>query len=426
MANQVVQNSGLPQRGRGRLQVNQYLQVEGYPEVFAAGDNCGLTWEEEGRQVLMPALVESALATGKTAATNIIASLAGKPLRPSRPKYHGLMVSVGRWWGVADIMGLRLVGFLAIAIKHLVNLHYLFGIGGFELIFGYLHHEFFGMREDYRSTPERQFTRQRPLFFLVPLRLYLGYMWLQEGITKLADGWWHTVMLGKSVMTELGGPAFTVDTTSGATLLELVGPNTPSWYQWFVEGIIYPNSLLFQRLVVITEIGLGLAFLLGFMTIVAAIVSIAMNINFLPVHRTSRLLVDLCIDSYARGCRRCLWPRLLFHPLLNAPMALLGAQQTHQPLPALRQGFQRISKKPSRNLPLAWLDSLHFNLHHNQRWSPVHHSDPGIGGFKMSGVITHQFPPLWKTSLLIGVPEGGINAIQSCRWSQRIVIAGDG
>ena len=281
MANQVVQNSGLPQRGRGRLQVNQYLQVEGYPEVFAAGDNCGLTWEEEGRQVLMPALVESALATGKTAATNIIASLAGKPLRPSRPKYHGLMVSVGRWWGVADIMGLRLVGFLAIAIKHLVNLHYLFGIGGFELIFGYLHHEFFGMRKDYRSTPERQFTRQRPLFFLVPLRLYLGYMWLQEGITKLADGWWHTVMLGKSVMTELGGPAFTVDTTSGATLLELVGPNTPSWYQWFVEGVIYPNSLLFQRLVVITEIGLGLAFLLGFMTIVAAIVSIAMNINFL-------------------------------------------------------------------------------------------------------------------------------------------------
>ena len=93
MANQVVQNSGLPQRGRGRLQVNQYLQVEGYPEVFAAGDNCGLTWEEEGRQVLMPALVESALATGKTAATNIIASLAGKPC--AHRARHGLMVSVG-------------------------------------------------------------------------------------------------------------------------------------------------------------------------------------------------------------------------------------------------------------------------------------------------------------------------------------------
>ena len=41
-----------------------------------------------------------------------------------------------------------------------------------------------------------------------------------------------------------------------------------------------PNALLFQKLIVITEIGLGLAFIFGFFTFIAAIVSIGMHINF--------------------------------------------------------------------------------------------------------------------------------------------------
>ena len=39
--------------------------------------------------------------------------------------------------------------------------------------------------------------------------------------------------------------------------------------------------MLFQKLVIITEIGLGLAFITGTFTFLAALVSIAMNINFL-------------------------------------------------------------------------------------------------------------------------------------------------
>ena len=41
-----------------------------------------------------------------------------------------------------------------------------------------------------------------------------------------------------------------------------------------------PNALFFQKLIVITEIGLGLAFIFGFFTFIAAIVSIGMHINF--------------------------------------------------------------------------------------------------------------------------------------------------
>ncbi len=285
VANRTIQDSGLKQSRRGRLAVNNYLQVDGHPDVLAAGDNCGLTWEEDGRPVEMPALVESALATGKTAALNVIAALRGTEMKRSRPKYHGLMVSVGRWWGVANIMEVSLVGILAIVMKHMVNLHYLFGIGGFELIIRYIRHEFLDMKAPFQNIAEVQFTRQRPLFFLVPLRLYLGYMWLEEGVKKVMEGWWNSVALGKAALSDpsLTGAsqAIPVDGVAGATLMELVGEHTPGWYAWIVENLIYPNALLFQRLVVLTEIGLGLAFLLGFMTVIAAAVSIGMNINFL-------------------------------------------------------------------------------------------------------------------------------------------------
>lgn len=285
VANQIVQESEFPQNKRGRIIVNDYLQIEGHPEVYAVGDNCGLQWEEDGSCVDMPALVESALQTGRTAASNIISDLRGKRMRISRPKYHGLMVSVGRWWGVADIMGVPLIGIFSILMKHLVNLHYLFGIAGFEQVFRYIRHEFLDMRLDYQSMLEVQFTRERPLFFLVPLRLYLGYMWFVEGLKKLSDGWWNNVSIGKAVLAvpEIIGmnQAVPVDVTSGATLMELVSPHTPWWYAWFVERFVYPNALLFQRFVVIVEIGLGLAFLLGFMTVIAAAISIGMNLNFL-------------------------------------------------------------------------------------------------------------------------------------------------
>ena len=41
-----------------------------------------------------------------------------------------------------------------------------------------------------------------------------------------------------------------------------------------------PNALFFQKLIVIVEIGLGIAFILGVFTFIAGLVSIGMHINF--------------------------------------------------------------------------------------------------------------------------------------------------
>lgn len=110
-----------------------------------------------------------------------------------------------------------------------------------------------------------------PTFLLVILRLYLGYMWLMSGIDKINNDWLKYNMLAGS----------NADATTGASIMQLVSEHTPGWYAWIVDTLIIPNAMLFQKLVIITEIGLGLAFITGTFTFLAALVSIAMNINFL-------------------------------------------------------------------------------------------------------------------------------------------------
>lgn len=273
-AGELSGKTGLELEKRGRVQVNEYQQTE-IDNVYCVGDMASG----------LPALVEAALQTAETAALNIVADIEDKEKRPINPKLHGTMVSIGRWWGVADLMGVHLTGILAIIIKHFVNLHYLFEIGGFELCIKYIKHEFF--RESLpRPLLEAQFVHQRPLFWLVPLRLYLGYMWLMQGLQKWQTGWWNEVILKAGVkldgITAVTGAtdAVTAATATPGNGISLITEHTPSWYAWIVERFIYPNALFFQRMIMATEFILGILFLLGAFTFVAAVISIALNINF--------------------------------------------------------------------------------------------------------------------------------------------------
>ena len=92
-----------------------------------------------------------------------------------------------------------------------------------------------------------------------------------SGLEKVDGGWLMNNMIAGS----------NADATTGASIMQLVSDHTPGWYAWFVDTIIVPNSLFFQKIIVLTELGLGLAFITGTFTFIAAIVSIGMNINFL-------------------------------------------------------------------------------------------------------------------------------------------------
>ena len=285
---------------RGRLLVNDYMQSVDRPEVYVCGD---ILWYVEEEHVL-PQVVETALQTGETAAKNIIADLESKDKEAFKSNYHGFMVSVGSRYGVAHVVGTSVSGFIALGIKHLINLHYLFGLAGVNAVWEYIREEFLDIK-DRRSMFRGHFSWKIPGYWAVPLRLFLGGKWLAEGIKHVRDGWLNPgdgglmdvaassiklpgVNLGDATSSaspawEEGGEATAqvAQTASeyGEPLIEALGI-----YTWFAENVLsaVPTlAFLLQSGVVVAQILIGLALIGGLLTFPAAVVSIGFGLMFI-------------------------------------------------------------------------------------------------------------------------------------------------
>lgn len=283
-ANSFLEGLDLPEVKRGRIEVNEYTQSTKYKEVFLVGDNSYFV--TVGGEVLPP-LVESAMQTGKAAGKNVVRLIHDKPLERCKTKLHGVMVSIGRRYAVADTLGFRTSGLIALFMKHMVNIHYQFEVAGFEQVIKYVKHQFIHKRKDDHFLKDHLTPRSYTVF-LVIMRLYLGYMWLMQGLVKYQEGWLtktiiYAQRIGPSLPDAIANPSPAAETSAEAVQkgLNLIGQHTPYWYAWVLENIIVPNALIFQNLIVLTEIALGLAFLTGTCTFIAALISIGMNINFI-------------------------------------------------------------------------------------------------------------------------------------------------
>ncbi|XP_018416778.1 PREDICTED: apoptosis-inducing factor 2 [Nanorana parkeri] len=80
----------------GALKVNDYLQVEGYSNIYAVGDCADLR---------EPKMAYSAGLHAKIAVTNIINSLLEKPLKPYKTGQVSMLLSMGRNDGVGQFNG---------------------------------------------------------------------------------------------------------------------------------------------------------------------------------------------------------------------------------------------------------------------------------------------------------------------------------
>jgi NADH dehydrogenase len=264
-ANRLVKKTGLKLAKRNRIEVNQYLQAADHSQVYAIGDNA-YSIDEKGRGV--PPFVEAALQTAEVAAYNITNDINGiKEYKEFTPAFHGIMVSLGSVYAVADIMKIRMSWIFATAMKHLVNLHYIFGVGGIESCIEYLQHHFLPKARRkplYLEILVDHFNAKSRSYWLAITRIALGFVWLASALDKISQGW---LSAGDKLV-------------SGATL-QLIGPNTPAFYAWFVENIIYSNPLLFQTLITLTELFVGITFLSGAFTFLGALAGVFMNINFM-------------------------------------------------------------------------------------------------------------------------------------------------
>ncbi|MGH2680079.1 MAG: NAD(P)/FAD-dependent oxidoreductase [Actinomycetota bacterium] len=104
----LARDSGLPVDGVGRLVVDRFLRVEGIEDVWAAGDAAAVPDETTGG--LSPPTAQHGLRQGKRVATNIEATLAGRPLQPFVYANIGGVCSLGRYKGVANVKGVRFKG----------------------------------------------------------------------------------------------------------------------------------------------------------------------------------------------------------------------------------------------------------------------------------------------------------------------------
>ncbi len=96
---------------RGRLLVDETLSVPDCPGIWAVGDCAAVPDVHTGETC--PPTAQYAIRQAKHLAGNILAAVNGKTLRPFSHRNLGVFVPLGRFSGAAEVLGLKVSGFLA-------------------------------------------------------------------------------------------------------------------------------------------------------------------------------------------------------------------------------------------------------------------------------------------------------------------------
>ena len=318
---------GLEAARGSRLVANEYMQAKGYEDknIYIIVD---LVYYEETPNTPTPQIVQAAEQTGHTAAANIVADIKGGEKHAFKGNYQGFMVSIGAKWGVANLFDkIHLSGFLAIIMKHIVNLKYFFDIRSGYYMFQYIMHEIFHIKDD-RSVARGHTSRYGNVLWSVPLRVFYGMVWLVESMKKIVgngdylkpstwfgDGSWFTdkvvfpfpwlqeqVTTGASQATETATTAasgaadaaasggadaatqaahFGLSYAYGETPMQ-VFDHMPKWFE-SVMKFMMPNqevALFMQKFMTIVEVCIALALIAGLFTWLSSAATIGLTIAF--------------------------------------------------------------------------------------------------------------------------------------------------
>jgi NADH:quinone reductase (non-electrogenic) len=99
---------------RGKIVVNEFLEVIDWPGVFAIGDCCQVITTKG--QKPKPPTAQVAEAQAKTAAHNLYSLITIKERKKYDYEFRGQMAVIGKRNGIASILGMNVHGFLAWAI----------------------------------------------------------------------------------------------------------------------------------------------------------------------------------------------------------------------------------------------------------------------------------------------------------------------
>ena len=122
---EVLKNFGLSLSPKNSVIVDEFLRAEGGNNaIFAIGDNSTFISPHDGKPLLWN--VPVAETEGRVAAKNVARAIAGLKLKKFVPlKKYPYILAVGGRYAIADLIFIKLSGFLGLAAKALVELRYL-------------------------------------------------------------------------------------------------------------------------------------------------------------------------------------------------------------------------------------------------------------------------------------------------------------
>lgn len=105
--NPVVQALAL-EKDHGRIKVDEFLRVPGFPGVYAIGDNAAVP--DHRTKKTCPATAIYAMTQGRHVAKNILAELRGKPLRPYTFRNVSEVAQLSSTFGLMELFGIPISG----------------------------------------------------------------------------------------------------------------------------------------------------------------------------------------------------------------------------------------------------------------------------------------------------------------------------
>ncbi len=143
-ANTDASEFGIEKARAGRLVANEFMEAKGKENVYVAGD---LVYFEESEGNQLHRLYKRLNRQVILRQVILLQRIKGGEKHSYKGKYDGFMVSIGARYGVAFLMDkYHMSGFMAMAVKHMVNLLYFFTIRSFFYMGSYVRHEFFGIQ----------------------------------------------------------------------------------------------------------------------------------------------------------------------------------------------------------------------------------------------------------------------------------------
>jgi NADH dehydrogenase len=97
---------------KGRIVVDEYLQVRGFPGLWAAGD-CAAVPDGYETGKFFPPTAQHGMREAIVAAKNIERTILDEELKPFRYRTMGMLASIGHHTGVASMFGFKFSGFIA-------------------------------------------------------------------------------------------------------------------------------------------------------------------------------------------------------------------------------------------------------------------------------------------------------------------------